>query len=523
MKSAMRALLWSAGALVFVLLVVLIWVLTLFDPTDFRGPIAREIETRTGYRFALEGPISFDPRYESPGRLFADITVQDAHLREIAGVPGAQRLHLKTLEWSVELGDLLGAVRGTSFAGRGHFKMADADLRGMLGAREINWDAFTPSAFRAASASGSFELDSEALSLTGLQLSLNATQIRGELEVEQWSGSPVFDFDLTIPSLDLGDFVQRENQQPFDTLVVLNLPAVLAAQSQASGTLRIGSLHSAGVVLSDVVMPLHAHSGRVSASPITAGFYGGTARVDTLLQVNGADLSFQTRQEVRQCQIGNLLGDLGLTEMIEAQGNFSATLAFSGVDAVSRMASARGVIRVAAQEGRVKGVNLGTWIERLGRNTLGDGSEWAGESTFTSLGDIDATLRVEQGLVINEDLAFQAGGLDVRGHGGLALESGAIDYRISLTLDKPEIAAMLPPPFNSGVMVLPLRISGRWDMPSLMIDIPQMLQFQLQAAVGGSSELAEVPVDEYANSLERDLQGELSQALQDFASEPATQ
>ena len=103
------------------------------------------------------------------------------------------------------------------------------------------------------------------------------------------------------------------------------------------------------------------------------------------------------------------------------------------------------------------------------------------------------------------------------------LESGAIDYRISLTLDKPEIAAMLPPPFNSGVMVLPLRISGRWDMPSLMIDIPQMLQFQLQAAVGGSSELAKVPVDEYANSLERDLQGELSQALKDFASEPATQ
>jgi uncharacterized protein involved in outer membrane biogenesis len=211
--------------------------------------------------------------------------------------------------------------------------------------------------------------------------------------------------------------------------------------------------------------------------------------------------------------LGELLSDLELTGLIEARGSLSANIAFSGVDKASRIQTARAVIKFAADQGQIKGLDLSALIEQLGGNAAGitDGS--IGESAFTSVGDIRATLRVEEGLLINEDLAFEAGGLEVRGRGGLTLLSEQLDYRISLALNDHELASVLPPPFNSGMIVLPLRISGQWHTPSLMIDMPRMLQLQFQAAMGGDSELKTPKVDARAARLAKDLNTELAQAL----------
>jgi len=351
---------------------------------------------------------------------------------------------------------------------------------------------------------------------------MDETQVSGNLEIDNLSADQTFHFDLNAPSLDLKNILQLSAPGPFDGLILLNLPAILVAQSEVAGLLKIGTLRSGGVVMSDVVMPLRAHGGVVVSSPITAGFYGGEARIDTVLRVDGALLDFRTRQQISECRLGELLSDLELTEVIEARGSLVANLAFSGVDKASRIQSARGVIEFAADQGRIKGIDLPTLIKQLGRSSVEIADDSIGESAFTSLGNIRATLRVEESLLINEDLAFQAGGLEVRGRGGLALLSEQLDYRISLALNNHELASVLPPPFNSGMIVLPLRISGQWHAPSLMIDMPRMLQLQFQAAMGGGSELETPSVDAQAARLAKDLDAELAQALggkQDAAAE----
>ena len=240
------------------------------------------------------------------------------------------------------------------------------------------------------------------------------------------------------------------------------------------------------------------------------------------MRVDGALLDFRTRQQISECRLGELLSDLELTGVFEARGSLVANLAFSGVDKASRIQSARGVIEFAADQGRIKGIDLPTLIKQLGRSSVEIADDSIGESAFTSLGNIRATLRVEEGLLINEDLAFQAGGLEVRGRGGLALLSEQLDYRISLALNNHELASVLPPPFNSGMIVLPLRVSGQWHAPSLMIDMPRMLQLQFQAAMGGGSGLETPSVDAQAARLAKELDAELAQALggkQDAAAE----
>ncbi len=513
MKSAIKLLLWLFGAAIVLLGVSLVWFATFFEPSDYRDEIAQWAAERTGYHFVIEGAVSVDFEHESVRGFFVDIGVRDARLTRADEILGEQQLHLSALDFSADLGDLFASVWGAPLAGKGRFDVVDADLRKLLAKSEVNWDAFTPQAFRSVSAISDFVVSGDTLSLTGLEVSMDETRVSGDLEIENLPADPTFRFDLNVPSLDLKNLLQLSAQGPFDGLILLNLPAILVAQSEVTGLLRIGTLQSGGVTMSDVVMPLRAHDGVMVSSPITAGFYGGEARIDTVLRVDGALLDFRTRQQISQCRLGELLSDLELTGVIEARGSLAANLAFSGVDKDSRIQSARGIIEFAADQGRIKGLDLTTLIEQLGRSAAGftDGS--MGESAFTPLGDIRATLRVEKGLLINEDLAFQAGGLEVRGRGGLALQSEQLDYRISLALNNRELASVLPPPFNSGMIVLPLRISGQWHAPSLMIDMPRMLQLQFQAAMGGGAGLKTPPADARAAHLAKDLDAELAQAL----------
>ena len=513
MKSAIKLLLWLFGAAIVLLGGSLVWLSTFFEPSDYRDEISQWVAERTGYHFVIEGAVSIDFEHEPVRGFFVDIGVRDAELTRVDEIPGEQQLHLSVLDFSADLDDLFASARGAPLAGKGRFDVVDADMRKLLADSEVNWDAFTPQAFRSVSATSDFVVSDDTLALTGLKVSMDETQVNGNLEIENLSADRAFHFDLNMPSLDLENLLQLNAQGPFDGLILLNLPAMLVAQSEVTGLLKIGTLQSGGVTMSDVVMPLRAHGGVIVSSPITAGFYGGDARIDTVLRVDGTLLDFRTRQQISQCRLGELLSDLELTGVIEARGSLLANLAFSGVDQASRIQSARGVIEFAADQGRIKGIDLSSLIEQLSRNAVGITDDSIGESTFTSLGDIRATLRVEKGLLINEDLAFQAGGLEVRGAGGLALLNEQLDYRISLALNNHELASVLPPPFNSGMIVLPLRISGQWHAPSLMIDMPRMLQLQFQAAMGGGAGLKTPPADARAARLAKDLDAELAQAL----------
>ncbi len=523
MKSAIKWLLWLFGVSIVLLGASLVWLVTFFEPSDYRDEISQWVAERTGHHFVIEGAVSIDFEHEPVRGFFVDIGVRDAELIRVDKIPGEQQLHLSALDFSADFGDLFASARGAALAGQGRFDVVGADLRKLLSDSDVNWDAFTPQAFRSVSATSDFVVSGDTLSLTDLAVSMDETRVSGDLEIENLSADRAFHFDLNIPSLDLENLLQLSAQGPFDGLILLNLPAMLVAQSEVTGLLKIGTLQSGGVTMSDVVMPLRAHDGVIVSSPITAEFCGGQARIDTVVQIDGALLDFRTRQQISQCRLGELLSDLELTGVIEARGSLSANLAFSGVDQASRIQSARGVIEFAADQGRIKGIDLSGLIAQLSPSAAGitDGS--IGESTFTSLGDIRATLRVEKGLLINEDLAFQAGGLDVRGRGGLALQSEQIDYRVSLALNNRELASVLPPPFNSGMIVLPLRISGQWHTPSLMIDMPRMLQLQFQAAMGGGSGLKAPSADVRAARLAKDLDAELTQALGGEPDETAQQ
>ena len=166
-----------------------------------------------------------------------------------------------------------------------------------------------------------------------------------------------------------------------------------------------------------------------------------------------------------------------------------------------------------ASEGQIRGFDVASLLSQLSQGDLPSGGQWLGEDAYTALEDVTATLFLGDARLVNDNLSFRAGGLDVAGRGKLDLESELVDYRLLLELDQPEVVRMLPPPLNAMGLILPLRVGGRWDNPGIMIDMPTLIQMQIQRAMGAKSELPSPAVDAQAERVRQVLEAELGKRL----------
>ena len=199
--------------------------------------------------------------------------------------------------------------------------------------------------------------------------------------------------------------------------------------------------------------------------------------------------------------------------MLHGQADLEVIVAFSGADYLERLGSAQGVVMLEASEGQIRGFDMASLLSQLSQGNLPSGRQWLGEDAYTALEDVTATLFLGDARLVNDNLSFRAGGLDVAGQGKLDLESELVDYRLLLELDQPDVVRMLPPPLNAMGLILPLRVSGRWDNPGIMIDMPTLIQMQIHRAMGAKSKLRSPAVDAQAAHVRQVLEVELGKRL----------
>lgn len=263
----------------------------------------------------------------------------------------------------------------------------------------------------------------------------------------------------------------------------------------------------------DLTAPIVADGNQVAASPVTANLYGGAMRIDTVARGDSENLDFITRQRFTGVSAGRMLEDMQLTGMLLGRADLEAIVAFSGADYPERLRSAQGVATLKAREGQIRGFDVASLLSQLSQGDLPSGGEWLGEGAYTVLEDVNATLVLGDTHLMNDNLVFRAGGVDVTGRGKLNLENELVDYRLLLELDQPDVVRMLPPPLNAVGLILPLRVSGRWDNPGIMIDMPTLIQMQIQRAMGAKGALGSPDADAQAERVRQALEAELGKRL----------
>ena len=501
-----------AATLIIITSAALLWVLVLFDPSDHRDRIAGWINAQTGYEIALDGPIDFSLGFPSGGGIGLRLTLESAAVVSISGVAPSQPMMINRFALSISLHNLRKAFRGEGFKAEGDFDVSEVDIRSLTSGLDIDWSLFVPRAFRHAAGTGRFEFNEERLRLSDLDLVLARTPIRGVASVSNWRAAPALAFDLEIPALEMSHMLPIEQQSFFDGLILLNLPAFALASIDALGQLQIGSLRSGGILMTDVAIPLRSRAGVVVSSPITARLYGGSASIDSIMLTSPEGVSIGSIQRLENVAVGSALADLNLTDVVEATANLDMVLSLSGPDLASSMESLQGAILLESQSGRIKGIDVEKLIGQLARQDTSDDS-WHGDQASTPINALVATAKIENGTAVNKDLAMQIANLDTRGYGRYDFDSEGINYRLLLSLAGSEVAKMLPPPLNSGLLVLPLQISGTRESPQMAIDMTTFLQMQFNHLMGGASPIKPPAKDPQVMVLAEKLRADIRERI----------
>ena len=358
---------WSGAVALLGLAAVVVWFLVLFDPSDHRQTISDWIYERSGYRVAFDGPIAWDMGFAFRSGLSVDLDVRDARVLSIDGADQAQPLEIRAFNVSLRGSQVWDLLRGESFRAHGGFDLAGVDIRALTSELEVDWQIFLPNAFRRASGRGLFDVQAERLVLSELDVVMAATPIFGTLSVSNWSTTPEVDFNFSIPTLQMDNLIPRERQNFFDGLVLLSLPAFSVAKVNATGSVAIGSLLSGGMAMTEVSIPIESRDGWTLSSPVTAKLYGGTAQIDTLMSIENGTIHFLSAQRLNQIEVGQALADIGVTKMLDARADLSLALEFASPDVSSGLESLQGVLALQAEEGRIRGIDLGAFIEQLAK------------------------------------------------------------------------------------------------------------------------------------------------------------
>ena len=523
MRHLRRLLKWSAVGLGACLAALLIWLTVFFDPNDYREHIAEGISEATGLHFMIEGPVRLGLRFQPGEGLFAEATVEDARLHAVEGIEIPQHAQLSRLTFSFPVTQSADLADGRLVDGAGQFHISKLDLSAMAVGFGLDPASFNGSMVDSVTAQGNFKTGETSVSLTDLKIESPETEVRGHLHLEGLNQLPRLDFSLAVSYLNLDKMIPDTLRGRTDAFEWLSLSPLMALGVIAQGSLTIGTFQSGGLVFEDLTVPIVADGKQVAASPVTAQFYEGTMRIDTVAHVDGENLDFITRQSFVDISAGRVLEGMQLTGMLHGKADLEAIVAFSGADYPERLRSAQGVATLKAHEGQIRGFDVASLLRQLSQGDLPSGGEWLGEDAYTALEDVKATLVLGDAQLMNDNLAFRAGGLDVAGQGKLNLQNELVDYRLLLELDQPDVVRMLPPPLNAVGLILPLRVSGRWDNPGIMIDMPTLIQLQIQRAMGAKSPLSSPAADAKAGRVRQALEAELGKRLDSVVDGTAAQ
>lgn len=249
-------------------------------------------------------------------------------------------------------------------------------------------------------------------------------------------------FSLRIDTLDVDRYTTRAgDEKPRavtpEVLAVgaMQLPLARLREAAFEGDLMADALRIGGLRLAKVSLQTGAAQGLLTFGPAKAKLYGGRYQGAFALDARGEAPSLSVETALAKVELAPLLADIGQGDGISGTLNFEARLAATGNEPKQQIASLTGPASFAVTDGELNGIDLPAVLdagERMLKNRKQTSAPKGGRTAFHSL---TGSLRLEKGVVHNEDLLLDGVGFHVTGKGVMAdLNRRRIAYRASLAV-----------------------------------------------------------------------------------------
>ncbi len=352
------------------------------------------------------------------------------------------------------------------------------------------------------------------INATGLQLTLDQSQITGQFGVENFA-KPAYRFDLNLDEIDADRYLPpvKEGDQksaPPATAAAggaAELPLDTLRDINAKGSLKIGKLKASGITSENVVVTIDAKDGLIKLNPMQADLYQGKYQGNVSVDARGDVLKLAIDERLQSIQAGPLLKDLTGDDKISGKADATIKLNGSGkdIDAIKQTLSGNG--NFSFSDGALKGINIAETIRKAKAALSGQKLTDTAVPESTDFSSLSGSFTANNGIINNDDLEMMSPLLRVNGKGSASLPKETIDYNLRVSIvgtSKGQGGKELEE--LKGVTI-PIKITGTFSEPKPSVDLAAIVKEQ------ASGELKAKAEEKLKEKLGDDLGGLLGDAL----------
>lgn len=335
--------------------------------------------------------------------------------------------------------------------------------------------------------------------VSDLEMTLGESDLKGSLHIDL-ARAPLFitaelsskklDFRPSASTAKKTDKGGGERIRPLEKTkrLIPDTPLQYEALTQVEGTakIRTGPVLLPKFALDGLTADMAMRGGRLDVKGIKASVGGGVLNGEIAVHSQGGGLAMSAALKAEGLELGRMLKQLDITDVLEGDLDFEVKLKGRGGSAAALAADLEGHTSLTMGSGRINNKHIDLLGADLSAGLYRLFNPGAQETDYTSINCLACRFDIHNGLAESTVLVFDTELMGVVGEGSVDLATEKLDMSLKPVPKKGVGSDRLGRlSFSMGELTKPFKLGGTLAEPSLAVD-PKQAAIALGKAVGGT-------------------------------------
>ncbi len=338
----------------------------------------------------------------------------------------------------------------------------------------------------------------KAYRLSDFKATLGRSDLNGSIDINLAKKTPLLTAMLLSKKIDLRPYLPEHKKTGDEEVkhykpakkskkIFPDEPLLLDALNQAEGTVKIQAdrFLLPGLALNHLTAEITLKGGSLTIRPIKAAIGSGKLNGRLTIKPKGKVVAVTAQLKVEDCNLGNMLKGLNITDALEGNLNANINLKGQGRSVATLMAGLDGSASIQISQGRInnKYINLlGADISASVLRMLYPKKE---KVDYTEINCLVSRFDIKKGLAVSTAMVFDTSFMSVIGEGEIDLKTEEIDFSLHpVPKEGIGFSGIGKLSLSLGELAEPFKLGGTLAEPSLTLD-PTETATTLGKAIGG--------------------------------------
>lgn len=400
---------------------------------------------------------------------------------------------LASTDFQFQVNDMLmqGTISGSEMMTnpnlQGTVKASKFNLKKLI--NELNITQVTtadPDALTSVGFEGKFQASNKSLRLSNLQLTIDKSEITGDIDYKLNQQPSVF--NVSIDKINLDSYLPSSNAEKVADNHSISFNLISNANAQEStlslnhktngmalkGDIQIGEMIVNHLTLTKLSMHINGDNNVYIIDPIKANFYQGTYSGSTTIDLRNHEPVVTNNGVLQGVQALDLMHDLSPDSHIKISGiaDINTQLKMRGTNSMTIKKSLSGNVTYVFKDGTLKGINVSHYIDVANALLDKKSPPPVPSAQETPFGNLTGTMQFNNGVGTTSNTLLTGEHISANAKGSMNLASEQLDFHINAIYK------------NAGnEYTVPLFLTGTFSSPKIAPDMNGIAKAQIQIQI----------------------------------------